>query len=94
MPETEIDWQYVGLNHRGFIVSLKHKGQELLRELPQRLRTDGDRDGGASTIGGIAADEVLRVGALPLKYFRAVTHSTIARPGRRQTPGISTEPIS
>jgi hypothetical protein len=43
------------------VFSLRHRGEELLPSLPDLL--------GEETIFGITADEIRRIGALPLKYF-------------------------
>lgn len=60
----QVNWSYSGLNHRGFIDSLKSGTRDLLDELPERLRDN--------TIGGIHADEIRQLNAIPLKYFRLV----------------------
>jgi 6-phospho-beta-glucosidase len=57
-----VTWDYVGLNHRGFIHVLDHAGRNVLDDLPAAL---GDRE-----IGGIGAEDIAELGALPLKYFR------------------------
>jgi len=62
---ADVDWEYSGLNHRGFVFALKHRGEDLLPALPQRL--DG------RTIFGITGEEIRQVGAVPLKYFRLST---------------------
>ena len=60
-----VTWDYVGLNHRGFIHVLEDCGRDLLGELPAALR---DRK-----IGGIGAEDIAELGALPLKYFSLLT---------------------
>lgn len=62
LPFDMTDWQYSGLNHRGFIVSLEYGGRDLLPELASRL--------GGDTIGGITAGQISDLGALPTKYFQ------------------------
>jgi 6-phospho-beta-glucosidase len=57
-----VTWDYAGLNHRGFIHVLEHAGRNVLDDLPAAL---GDRK-----IGGIVAEDIAELGALPLKYFR------------------------
>ena len=57
----EVQWSYAGFNHRGFVLALKRAGRDLLSLLPFAL--------GHKTIFGIAADDIARLGALPLKYF-------------------------
>src|SRR5262249_13546113 len=54
-------WDYTGLNHRGFLHGLRHDGEDVLPRLaaalPDRSRL------------GVTGDEVVALGALPLKYF-------------------------
>jgi 6-phospho-beta-glucosidase len=69
-----VDWEYAGLNHRGFVTALRHGGRDLLAELPARLGDEG-------TIGGVRAGEIAALGALPLKYHRLLT-GEIPAPGR------------
>lgn len=69
----DVEWDYAGLNHRGLLFSFRHRGEELLPRLPDLL--------GEQTIFGIRADEVRRIGALPLKYFK-LTREGAAPAGR------------
>jgi 6-phospho-beta-glucosidase len=69
----EVEWEYAGLNHRGFVTALRHGGRDLLAELPARL--------GEGTIGGVGAEEIASLGALPLKYHRLLLGEMPA-PGR------------
>jgi 6-phospho-beta-glucosidase len=62
MPATDVEWNYAGLNHRGFVFGLKHRGEDVQPRLPELL---GDR-----TIFGVTAEDIRGAGALPLKYFR------------------------
>jgi 6-phospho-beta-glucosidase len=62
LPLDAVTWDYAGLNHRGFIHVLEHAGRNVLDDLPAAL---GDRK-----IGGISAEDIAELGALPLKYFR------------------------
>ena len=59
---SDVEWDYAGLNHRGFIFMLRHRGEDLMPRLPEML--DG------RTIFGIKAEDIREIGALPLKYFR------------------------
>jgi 6-phospho-beta-glucosidase len=61
VPPHSVHWAYSGLNHRGFIHHLSYQGRDLLPELVESL--------GADTIGGITAEEIADLQALPLKYF-------------------------
>ena len=62
LPSGDVTWDYAGLNHRGFIHVLEASDRNLLDDLPAAL---GDRN-----IGGIGANDIAELGALPLKYFR------------------------
>jgi len=62
MSLEEVEWQYAGLNHRGFVFALEHRGEDLLPRLPEML--------GGESIFGVSGEDIRRVGALPLKYFR------------------------
>ncbi|MFL5321529.1 MAG: hypothetical protein ACJ790_17840 [Myxococcaceae bacterium] len=72
LEQQHVEWKYTGLNHRGFITSLRYKREELLPQLPELLRE--------RTIFGIGATEVRQTGALALKYFQLMT-------GRGTSPG-------
>lgn len=74
LQETDIDWTYAGLNHRGFIHRLTHRGRDLMNELLGRL--------GDQTIGGIGRAEIASLGAIPMKHF-ALFRSTPARSSPR-----------
>jgi 6-phospho-beta-glucosidase len=65
MSPADVDWDYTGLNHRGFIFSLKHRGEELLPRLPDLLEGE--------SIFGVSGSEIRQAGAIPLKYFRLST---------------------
>jgi 6-phospho-beta-glucosidase len=69
VPSCSAEWEYSGLNHRGFIHRLSFEGRDLLAELAQGL--------GGDTIGGVTAQEIAELHALPLKYF------ILLRKGRR-----------
>src|SRR5207249_11009328 len=66
---------HAGLNHRGFICALRHRGENILPRLPDLL--------GARTIFGVTAEDVRRLDAIPLKYFRLSTSATAAEPCHR-----------
>jgi 6-phospho-beta-glucosidase len=65
LPGDDVDWEYTGLNHRGFVLRILHGEKDLLPELPERL--------GNGDIGGVPGPEIARLGALPLKYFSLFT---------------------
>jgi 6-phospho-beta-glucosidase len=64
LPADRVNWSYTGLNHRGFIHALSCDGRDYLAELPGVL--------GERRIGGIGAEEIAELGAIPLKYFRLI----------------------
>jgi 6-phospho-beta-glucosidase len=70
---ADVEWDYAGLNHRGAIFSFRHRGEELIPRLPDLL--------GEQAIFGITAEDIRRLGALPLKYFRLTRRD--AMPARR-----------
>jgi 6-phospho-beta-glucosidase len=79
VPPAEVAWDYAGLNHRGFVVALAHRGEELLPRLPALL--------GERTLSGVSAADIREAGALPLKYFHLSTRATRPAPGRARFLG-------
>ena len=74
IPFSELSWDYVGLNHRGFVVGLKYAGRDLVDELANRL--------GSCTIGGVTGEEIAELGALPTKYFPIISGRRCPSGGR------------
>jgi 6-phospho-beta-glucosidase len=74
LPFAGVEWDYLGLNHRGFIVRLSYAGADRIGELAKRL-TPG-------TIGGVTAAEIAQLCALPTKYFRLISGGEPPRVGR------------
>jgi 6-phospho-beta-glucosidase len=72
---ADVEWDYAGLNHRGFVFALKHRGESLMPQLPEMLE--------GRTIFGVTGEEIRQVGALPLKYFRLSTTATTPAASRR-----------
>jgi 6-phospho-beta-glucosidase len=70
MDFPHVEWEYVGLNHRGFISVLKHRGEDVLRRLPELLE--------GRTLFGVTGEEIRELGAIPLKYFRLSSGPTRA----------------
>ena len=56
-----LSWRYVGLNHRGFLLSLEAEGRDRLADLVAAI--------GAGTLGGVPDSDLEELGALPTKYF-------------------------
>lgn len=67
--EAALQWTYAGFNHRGFIDSLQLQDRDLLTELVEAMRVT------SQTIGGIDAETVADLRAVPLKYFQLVANS-------------------
>jgi 6-phospho-beta-glucosidase len=65
---SALDWDYVGLNHRGFLVDLWMNGQDALARILERL---GDKD-----FAGTPSSVIERLNAVPTKYFRLVLQPT------------------
>ena len=70
-----LDWQYSGLNHRGFLHGLSAGREELL---PRVMAAGEDK-----AFGGLTPAQVGKYGALPTKYFQLVSRGeAISPPGR------------
>jgi 6-phospho-beta-glucosidase len=65
---SAVGWEYSGLNHRGFVHTVRYQSRDLLAEFCERYP---DR-----SIGGITADEIDALGALPVKHF-ALARATV-----------------
>jgi 6-phospho-beta-glucosidase len=75
-PLSGLNWDYRGLNHRGFIVDLEYQGQQQLQTLLERL--------GAGDLGGIPAATIATLRAIPTKYFALVHGKKQPEPGRAE----------
>jgi 6-phospho-beta-glucosidase len=71
---ADIEWEYSGLNHRGFIHRFRLGSRDLLGELPGAL---GDR-----RIGGITGEQIAELNALPEKYYPLLLGSLPGSQGR------------
>ena len=70
----DLDWDYAGLNHRGYVFRAMAGGRDLIAALPDQL---GDR-----TIIGITGEEIVQYGAVPTKYhtmYRGTPEKTYGR---------------
>lgn len=74
IPRNKLSWHYVGLNHRGFIHTLRYGQRDLIAELASNTKD--------LNIGGISAATIAQLGALPLKYFRLFVEPKPSPPGR------------
>ncbi len=77
---TALDWQYAGLNHRGFLYELRHGGADRLAELVARLGDD--------RLLGISAATIEELEAVPLKQFRMVVEDARPRPRARELSAL------
>ncbi|PRY55510.1 6-phospho-beta-glucosidase [Arcticibacter pallidicorallinus] len=67
LPPEEIDWQYSGLNHRGFIHSVKFRGKDVFATFLEMIADEG--------FNRFTCNEIEALGAIPLKYFHLFTES-------------------
>jgi 6-phospho-beta-glucosidase len=72
-PE-QVEWSYYGLNHRGFIYDLSHAGADCLPRLVERM--------GYQKLGGVAAEQIAELDAIPLKYFNLLCNPAQTGTGR------------
>jgi 6-phospho-beta-glucosidase len=82
LDPARLDWDYRGLNHRGFIVRLAQDGRDLLPLLAERLRSNARTGAGTATLGGLSGDCIAELDALPLKYFSLMLRPAGGEPGR------------
>jgi 6-phospho-beta-glucosidase len=68
MDPREVEWDYVGLNHRGFITRLESESRDGISELASLGPDIEDR-----LPGGITSQEIAAFDAVPLKYFSLFT---------------------
>jgi len=62
IPFDKVDWSYVGLNHRGFIVRLSHNDRDLIEEYVHRF--------GPEVANGVPVEMIDCLKAIPTKFFR------------------------
>ena len=67
LPATQINWDYTGLNHRGFIHNLTFDGKNLFPDFLEKMSSAG--------FNGFTRAEIEDLGAVPLKYFRLFSGS-------------------
>lgn len=74
LPPDEVKWAYAGLNHRGFVARFDYGEDDWLPKLVDRL--------GANCLGGVPAETIAQLHAIPTKYFRLVTGDAPRQAGR------------
>ena len=82
-----VEFEYVGLNHRGFVVGLRSQGRDLLKDMLATGQVPAWTD----------LDTVRRLGALPTKYFRLAQGQLDARTGHgraRELAALRTDLLS
>jgi 6-phospho-beta-glucosidase len=79
MDPREVEWDYVGLNHRGFITRMETKSRDGISELAFRGADVENR-----LPGRITSHEIAELDAIPLKYFSLFTHPSVPRPSRAE----------
>jgi 6-phospho-beta-glucosidase len=70
---ADLQWSYEGFNHRGFIVAVRQGDVDIL---------DLVRAQPAAAAGGVLRDDILRLGAVPLKYFSLFSGRAVGGAGR------------
>src|SRR4029079_18175348 len=59
---SELEWDYVGLNHRGFLVNTRLRGQDVWSLIMDHVRGED--------FAGIPGSTIERLNAVPTKYFQ------------------------
>lgn len=78
VERERLGWAYSGLNHRGFLHSLRVDGIDVLGNIAARA-------GGDATFGGLDGTALMRLGGLPTKYFCAFAgRGSVSAPGRAE----------
>ncbi|MDB5128464.1 hypothetical protein [Mucilaginibacter sp.] len=67
LPASQINWDYTGLNHRGFIYNLTFAGETLFPKFLEKISSSG--------FNGFTRTEIEDLGAIPLKYFHLFSQS-------------------
>jgi len=89
VPSAELDWTFVGMNHRGFLYDLAVHGTPVWQRMLTTLR-----ESTAPHIGGIDVETIEQVGAVPLKYHAMLSGAARPRSGRaRQLQQIRDEAL-
>ncbi|KMQ79894.1 6-phospho-beta-glucosidase [Candidatus Burkholderia pumila] len=75
---SELAWDYVGLNHRGFLYNLRVGDENVLPRLLTALCDERAENG----VCGIGSELIAQLDAVPLKYFKMLNGQPIHVPGR------------
>lgn len=75
--DTRLDWDYTGLNHRGFLHHMRVDGCCVLPEIVRRLR--------GRALGGVSSTTIQELGCIPTKYFRLLAEVPSPFPPSRAT---------
>ena len=62
LPINDVDWSYIGFNHRGFLVKFNYMEKDYIREYLHNF--------GSHLTNGIPAETVESMDVIPTKYFR------------------------
>lgn len=68
LPAQQLDWDYTGFNHRGFIYNLQFQGQDLFPKFLEKISDSG--------FNGFTYNMIEELGAIPLKYFHLLSHTS------------------
>ncbi|KND54532.1 putative glycoside hydrolase [Candidatus Paraburkholderia kirkii] len=74
----ELAWDYVGLNHRGFLYNLRVGDENVFPRLGTAPRDERVENG----VFGIGSEVIAELDAVPLKYFRMLNGQPIHELGR------------
>ncbi len=77
VPHRDVQWNYQGLNHRGFIYQVKLQDEDLIARFVDQF--DGTH------FDGVSLETIRSLHAIPLKYFRLVEDHSYFPPDRAQT---------
>jgi 6-phospho-beta-glucosidase len=80
LPAAQINWDYAGLNHRGFIYNLSFEGKNLFPAFLEKISITG--------FNGFTRAEIEELGAVPLKYFHLFSRSRRAEGRALQVKSI------
>ncbi|CAH2791353.1 MAG: hypothetical protein CBHOC_2652 [uncultured Caballeronia sp.] len=75
---SELAWDYVGFNHRGFLYNLRVGDENVLPRLVTALCDERTGNG----VCGIGIELIAQLDAVSLKYFRILNGQPIHEPGR------------
>jgi 6-phospho-beta-glucosidase len=82
LPYAELEFDYVGMHHAGWVTGVRHRGQDMMPILLQRAERLANLE--------VDAQLIRSIGAVPCSYFRYYFHAdhmlakTVGRPTRAE----------